>query len=169
MGKEARKSERVQMGVEIIFGGQKHFITSDRQQILDLLISTYDVAVQKNIELTKVRDELSALNEHLEELVEERTTALTAEIAELKQTEIARRESEERFWATFEQAAVGLAHVGLDGRWLRVNQKLCDIVGYTRPELLEKTSQEITLYGHYRLLGPNSDYSWYCLRNLGDR
>ncbi len=54
------------------------------------------------------------------------------------------RENEERFRATFEQAAVGIAHSATDGRWLRVNQKLCDIVGYTREELLRTTFQEIT-------------------------
>jgi PAS domain S-box-containing protein len=54
------------------------------------------------------------------------------------------RENEERFRATFEQAAVGIAHVALDGRWLRVNQRLCDIVGYPREELLQKTFKDIT-------------------------
>ncbi len=54
------------------------------------------------------------------------------------------QESEERFRATFEQAAVGIAHVDLDGRWLRANQKLCDILGYTREELLMQKFQDIT-------------------------
>jgi len=53
-------------------------------------------------------------------------------------------ESEQRFRVTFEQAAVGIAHVGLNGQWLRVNQKLCDIVGYTREELSQRTFQDIT-------------------------
>ncbi len=53
-------------------------------------------------------------------------------------------QSEEWFRATFEQAAVGMAHVSLDGRWLRVNQKLCDIVGYSRAELTARTVQDIT-------------------------
>jgi two-component system cell cycle sensor histidine kinase/response regulator CckA len=48
------------------------------------------------------------------------------------------------FRATFEQAAVGIAHVGTDGRWLRVNRRLCEMVGYTREELLARTFQEIT-------------------------
>jgi diguanylate cyclase (GGDEF)-like protein/PAS domain S-box-containing protein len=52
--------------------------------------------------------------------------------------------SDERFRATFEQAAVGIAHVSPEGRWLRVNQRLCDMVGYTREELLELTFQDIT-------------------------
>ena len=54
------------------------------------------------------------------------------------------RASEERFRATFEQAAVGIAHVAPDGSWIRVNDRLCEIVGYPREELLEKTFQEIT-------------------------
>jgi PAS domain S-box-containing protein len=53
-------------------------------------------------------------------------------------------EREAQFRATFEQAAVGIAHVRLDGAWLRVNQRLCDIVGYTSDELLHKTFQDIT-------------------------
>ncbi len=52
--------------------------------------------------------------------------------------------SEERFRATFSSAAVGIAHVDIDGKWLLVNQKLCDIVGYTQSELLERTFQDIT-------------------------
>jgi len=54
------------------------------------------------------------------------------------------RASDERFRATFEQAAVGLTHVEIDGRWLRVNQRFCDIVGYTRDELLASKFQDIT-------------------------
>jgi PAS domain S-box-containing protein len=54
------------------------------------------------------------------------------------------RESEQRFRATFNSAAVGIAHVGTNGQWLLVNQKLCDIVGYTQSELLERTFQDIT-------------------------
>jgi len=52
--------------------------------------------------------------------------------------------SETRFRNTFEQAAVGIAHVAPDGKWLRVNQKLCQIIGYPKDELLQKTFQDIT-------------------------
>lgn len=61
-----------------------------------------------------------------------------------RQAERALRESEERFRATFEQAAVGMARVAPDGRWLEVNERLCEIVGYTRTELLERTFQDLT-------------------------
>jgi PAS domain S-box-containing protein len=56
----------------------------------------------------------------------------------------ARRATEERFRATFEQAAVGIAHVAPDGRWLLVNQRLCDILGYPRDELQAHTFQSLT-------------------------
>ena len=52
--------------------------------------------------------------------------------------------SEKRFRATFEQAAVGIAHVSPDGRFLRINQKYCDIVGYSYEETLQLTFQDIT-------------------------
>jgi PAS domain S-box-containing protein len=57
------------------------------------------------------------------------------DITEQKRTEEEFRKSEERFRATFEQAAVGIVQVGLDGEWLRFNDKFCDIVGYGREEL----------------------------------
>jgi PAS domain S-box-containing protein len=82
-------------------------------------------------------EEVRRLNEELEERVEERTARLQAALADL-------RESEERFRATFEQAAIGVAHVGPDGRWLRVNDKLCEITGYDREELSGMTFQDIT-------------------------
>lgn len=54
------------------------------------------------------------------------------------------RASEERFRATFEQAAVGMAHVSTTGRFVRLNDRFCDIVGYTRDEMLARTFQDIT-------------------------
>lgn len=53
-------------------------------------------------------------------------------------------ESEERFRNTFEQAAVGIAHVGTKGNFIRINQTFCDIVGYSQQEMLKLTFQEIT-------------------------
>ena len=61
-----------------------------------------------------------------------------------KRTDEALHESEALNRATFDQAAVGIAHVGTNGRWLRVNDKLCDVVGYSREQLLQLTFQDIT-------------------------
>lgn len=54
------------------------------------------------------------------------------------------KEAEARFRATFDNAAVGIAHVALDGRWLRVNDRICAILGYNRKELLDKTFADLT-------------------------
>ena len=85
----------------------------------------------------RAEEEVKRLNRELEGRVAERTARLGAALSELG-------ESERRFRATFEQAAVGVAHVGTDGRWLRVNDKLCEITGYSREELSGMTFQDIT-------------------------
>lgn len=65
-------------------------------------------------------------------------------VSKLMASERSLRESEVRFRRTFEHAAVGIAHVAPDGGWLAVNGKLCEIVGYSREELLSKRFQDIT-------------------------
>jgi signal transduction histidine kinase/DNA-binding response OmpR family regulator len=85
--RKINKNERIKVGVEILFGGKRRFITANQQQMLTLLISTYEAAVQRNNELAQAQDDLKKLNEHLEDLVTERTGALLEEIAIRKQTE----------------------------------------------------------------------------------
>ena len=60
------------------------------------------------------------------------------------QADAALRESDERFRQAFEFAGIGMAIVGLDGRWVRVNGAICEIVGYSEAELLQRTFQDIT-------------------------
>jgi two-component system, cell cycle sensor histidine kinase and response regulator CckA len=72
------------------------------------------------------------------------TASIGEDVTHRKEAEAALRESEERFRATFEQAAAGMGYTTLEGRYVRVNQRFCDIVGYTRDELLARTFQDIT-------------------------
>ncbi|MEG4207557.1 PAS domain S-box protein [Microcoleus sp. Pol7_A1] len=65
-------------------------------------------------------------------------------ITNRKRAEIALRDSEERFRAIFEQAAVGIAKTALSGQFMRVNPGFCQIVRYAESELLQQSWQAIT-------------------------
>ena len=67
------------------------------------------------------------------------------DITERKLAEMQLRDSEERYRATFEQAAVGIVHASFDGRYLRCNMRFAEIVGYALEEIPGMTFQQITL------------------------
>ncbi|HVU24578.1 MAG TPA: PAS domain S-box protein [Opitutus sp.] len=69
---------------------------------------------------------------------------IARDVTARRQAEVAIQQSEERFRTAFEFAGIGIAIVGLDGRFLKVNRMLCEIVGYPADELLAKTFQDIT-------------------------
>ncbi|MBD2521731.1 PAS domain S-box protein [Nostoc sp. FACHB-133] len=69
---------------------------------------------------------------------------ILADVTAAKQTEVALRESEERFRAMFDQAAVGITLVALDGKFIQVNPAVCEITGYSPEELMQITFKEIT-------------------------
>jgi two-component sensor histidine kinase/CheY-like chemotaxis protein len=94
LNQQLRKGKNIGVGIEISLGGQRYFINSERQQILDLLISTYEQAVRVNEEL-KVRErQIIELNETLEQRVIERTAELNATNLQM-QTEIESRKRAE--------------------------------------------------------------------------
>src|SRR4051812_14714616 len=70
--------------------------------------------------------------------------ALVTDVTERRRVLEDLQRSEERFRATFEQAAVGIAHVAMDGTFLRVNGQYCEIAGYQHDELLKLKFQDIT-------------------------
>src|SRR5262249_18115068 len=80
----------------------------------------------------------------IETTVRERTAELTVQTEALKRTTTKLGESEARFRSAFDDAAIGMALVSTDGRWLQVNRALCAIVGYTEGGLPAAAFQFIT-------------------------
>lgn len=107
LNRELRIGTGTQTGLEIIFNGEKYSITPERQQMVDLLISTYEAAVQKNLELVRVEQEVRALNERLRIEVDERTSELKDETIDRKLAEKALVASEERLQHSQKMEAIG--------------------------------------------------------------
>ena len=107
LNRELRVGAGTQTGLEIIFNGEKYSITPERQQMVDLLISTYEAAVQKNLELVRVEQEVRALNERLTLEVKETNSELVEEAAERKVAEEALVESEKRLQHSQTMEAIG--------------------------------------------------------------
>lgn len=125
--------------------------TAEVKQQAEHLTIINEELEQQITKCQRTEAELRRSKEELENKIQERTTELTlsnqalqTEIKSRQQVEEALQESEQRFRGIFNQAAVGIAQLGIDGQCLLVNQKVCDIVGYTKAELLEKTFQDIT-------------------------
>jgi PAS domain S-box-containing protein len=147
-----RSHETPQINMEIFLAGQRHVITAGRAQILNLLLSTYEAAIQKNRELARAHNDLEKLNEQLEEKVAERTASLTIEIAEHKRA----IEKNEEQAALLDKAQDAITVRDLEGRILFWNKGAEHIYGWTREEVMglnigsliyedEKRFQEINL------------------------
>lgn len=87
------------------------------------------------VTISPIRDETGAITG---------ATKIARDISAQKLVEERFRESGAKFQATFENAAVGMAHTAPDGSWLLVNACLCEITGYSKEELLTKTFRDIT-------------------------
>jgi PAS domain S-box-containing protein len=101
------------------------------------------------------RDLLQALEKvnHGETFIDPAISAVLSRSSHIDAQEIIQRsaarekalsDSEELYRTTFSLAPVGVAHLAPDGRWLRVNPKFCEIIGYTQEELLRLTHCDVT-------------------------
>lgn len=73
-----------------------------------------------------------------------KVAVLFTNITERRRADEALRATEEQFRATFEVAAIGIVHIGLDHRWLRVNPAMCSLTGYGVDELVAMAFTELT-------------------------
>lgn len=105
----------------------------------------YLLGISEDItERRQAEEALKQAHAELEERVRQRTRALRHEIEARRKSERALLESEEKYRSIFEQAPVGIAHMNEDGRLSKINQKFCDIVGYSVDELSHLTYFDIT-------------------------
>ncbi|MBE9041147.1 PAS domain S-box protein [Oscillatoriales cyanobacterium LEGE 11467] len=126
-------------------------IRDESGQVCRLAGIAEDITERKQTELA-----LQELKKELKQRVEERTAQLKQtnrqleyEIRERQQIEVSLRFFEERFRTIFEQAAVGINIGSADGRFIQINQKTCDIIGYSADELQTKTRLD-TIAPQYR-------------------
>jgi signal transduction histidine kinase len=134
---QMRRSEQPGMGLEIVFGGQKHFITADRLQILNLLLSTYEAAMQRNQELSSTRDTLRQTNLQLQQLTHELEDRVLARTNELERSNEALRQAQQALiqqerLSALGQMASGIAH--------DINNAISPIALYTE-SLLERETK----------------------------
>jgi PAS domain S-box-containing protein len=73
-----------------------------------------------------------------------RVIGVNIDVTERRESEEALKLSEKRFSSAFENATTGMALVSLEGRWMKVNQAVVDLLGYSAEELATKTFQDIT-------------------------
>jgi signal transduction histidine kinase len=134
---QMRQSEQPDMGLEIVFSGQKHFITADRLQILNLLLSTYEAAIHRNKELSSTRDTLRKTNEELQQLTQQLEDRVLVRTRELERSNEALRKAQqvliqqERLSA-LGQMASGIAH--------DINNAISPISLYTESLLERETN-----------------------------
>ncbi len=139
---ELRKGARADLGLNVHFLGENYFITADRMQILDLLLSTYETAYQNNLELVKAKEELRVLNEKLEEKVEARTAALMAEMLARKQTEKELNQTSQQLSVMLESLPVACFISEADGNYgaIYVTENIKNITSFLPEDFTSKSS-----------------------------
>jgi PAS domain S-box-containing protein/putative nucleotidyltransferase with HDIG domain len=120
-----QKNDGAEEELEVAFGGERHVITSDRQQILNLLLSTYDNAVQQNQKLINTQRELQKMNEQLQQ-----------EIVDRKQAEGEIRRLKDFNEGIVQNMAEGVAVEDAEGCIIFVNPAAADLLGYSPEELV---------------------------------
>ena len=77
-------------------------------------------------------------------------TGTNWDITELKTTQLELKKSQDSFSGAFENSNIGMALVGLDDNWIKVNQSLCNSLGYTEDELMQLNFRDISHPDDYR-------------------
>lgn len=120
------KSEENEDGLQLFLSGKRHAITSNRQQVLRFLFSTYENAIQQNRDLIKAQNELQTLNDQL-----------NINLHELQS-------SEERFRTLVVTIPDIVYRIDSEGRFIFINDAITNL-GYEPEELISRHFGEIVL------------------------
>ena len=132
LNKKLRGGRDTQKGTEIHFAGKKHLITAQRQQIIDLLFSTYENAAYKNRELELVNTQLVTLQRKLEK-----------DIVERRQAEERLFESEQRLKLVLNSVQTGVVIIDAQTHIISdVNQYAADLIGLSKEHIIGNSCQQ---------------------------
>lgn len=148
-----RSGKILDFETQVRVGGENRWIQKIKAPLKDeigemfgLLGVVWDITERKRNEA-----ELERHRNHLEDLVQQRTRELETKNRQLEEESLRRqmaeqqqRASEARFRRHFELGAIGMAMTNLETGWIEVNDQLCQILGYSREELLSMTWVELT-------------------------
>ncbi len=135
----SRERDCGQDEVGVVLGGKRYLISSTRQQILSLLLSTYQDAVEQNRNLRDMRTRLVMVNERLERLVAERTAALRKEIVERKRIQAALINEKERLSVTLRSIADGIITTNTEGIIIFMNRAAEEMTAWPQTEAVGKS------------------------------
>ncbi|HEV8430059.1 MAG TPA: response regulator [Pyrinomonadaceae bacterium] len=147
---EMRQNDQPGMGIEIFFDGQKHFITADRLQILNLLLSTYEAAMQRNRELTLAEDTLRGTNSALQELTAELEQRVGERTEDLERINQALRHSEARVRLIIDTALDAVVTIDDAGTIRDWNAQAEVIFGWNSDEALGKQMVDLIVPPQHR-------------------
>ncbi len=115
---------------------RRHIFSGQERQICEItLVKTAGVEFYAHMESVGLPDSTGKVGQH---------RTVISDITERKRAERALRESEERFRRYFEIGLIGMAVTSPKKAWIEVNDRLCEILAYSRDELLQKTWAELT-------------------------
>jgi PAS domain S-box-containing protein len=140
-----------ELAIDTLKKGATDYVLKHRLERLAPAVNRALREMRERVERQQAQAALRQLAEELEQRVEERTAqlataneSLRAEISERQRAEESLRRSEATLRSYFELPLIGIAITSPEQGWIDVNDKLCDIVGYERQELLQLTWSDIT-------------------------
>lgn len=143
--------------VELEHGGQTYRIAASREQMLQLLLATYEIAVAENESLIETRRELQDLNDRLQDLVTERTAGLRAEMVAREKSDLIRRHEHMQMRFLTDHVPVMMAHLDAQRRYKFVNQPYAQLFDRSPDALVGRKASEVMDPATYRAVDPHME------------